>query len=441
MGTGCENFNFARLIELKRDGRELTADQIREIVRRIVAAEIPDYQLSAFLMAVYFRGLSMSETAALTLAMRDSGEVLKFPKTTDSVVDKHSTGGIGDKVSLALVPLLIALGFKVPMISGRSLGITGGTLDKMESIPDLSVNLTSEQIYNQVIEIGGVICGQTPSLVPADRIMYAIRDVTGTVPSIPLIVASIMSKKLAEGLSALVLDVKFGCGTFMKDFDSAFELATQMVEVGRNCGVKTRAIINRMETPLGYAAGNWLEVKEVVEFLNGKQVPDLCELVLELCALLMVETGKSDSLEKAREQAKACLASKTPLKIWEKLIIAQGANLDLYYSKLQRDSTANCVIEVKSPAEGYIVECNAEVIGELIRDLGGCRIAANSKIDHDVGVDMLKKAGEYVKEGDILGRVHFQNPKQTDFVKSRFMQAFKIENNPPPVIPIIARIV
>ena len=441
MKTRCENFNFVRLIELKRDGEELTAEEIREIVRRIVSSEIPDYQLSAFLMAVYFRGLSINETTALTLAMRDSGEVLKFSETANPVVDKHSTGGVGDKVSLALVPLLIALGFRVPMISGRSLGITGGTLDKMESIPGLSVNLSTEQIYKQVMEIGGVICGQTPRLVPADRRMYSLRDVTGTVPSIPLIVASIMSKKLAEGLSALVLDVKFGSGTFMKDFDSANQLALQMANVGNNCGVKTRAIISRMDTPLGYAAGNWLEVKEIVEFLNGKSVPDLYELVIEIAALLMIETGKSDSIEKAREQTKECLASKVPLKIWEKLIAAQGADLDLYHKKISQDYTAPCIMEVKSPKEGYITECNAGVIGELIRELGGCRIAADSEINHEVGVDLLKKPDEYIRKGEILGRVHFSNPSQTELVKNRFLAAYKIADNPLERLPLIAKVV
>lgn len=435
------NFNFTKIIELKRDGHELSDEQIREIVKRIVSSEIPDYQVTAFLMAVYFRGLSMRETTTLTLSMRDSGEVLKFPDSSYPVVDKHSTGGVGDKVSLALVPLLIALGFRVPMISGRSLGITGGTLDKMESIPGVSVNLSVDQIYNLVSNVGGVICGQTPSIVPADRILYSLRDVTGTVPSVPLIVSSIMSKKLAEGLSALVLDVKYGCGTFMKTYDSAVNLAEQMVEVGKNCGVKTRAIISRMDTPLGFAAGNWLEIKEVAQFLAGKPVPDLLKLVVELASLLLVETGKSDNLELARQIARECLESKFPLTVWEKLIFAQGANMDEYYKKLNQDTTARYVIEVKSDSEGFITECNAEIIGELIRDLGGCRVLAGSTIDHEVGVDMLKKPGEFVNKGDLLVRVHFQDPARENIVKTRLLNAFKIESDPPETSPLITKII
>ncbi|MCX7872664.1 MAG: thymidine phosphorylase [Verrucomicrobiae bacterium] len=441
MEKAHKNFNFVNLIETKRDGKGLSAEQIEEFVDRLVRNEIPDYQLAAFLMAIYFRGLALEETVALTLAMRNSGERLQFPDFAETVVDKHSTGGVGDKVSLVLVPMLIALGLKVPMISGRSLGITGGTLDKMESIPEVTVELSSEQIYNQVTEIGGVICGQTPMLVPADRIMYSLRDVTGTVPSIPLIIASIMSKKLAEGLSALVLDVKYGCGTFMKDLDSARQLAAQMVKVGKNCGVKTRAIISKMESPLGYSAGNWLEVKEVADVLNGKHVPDLCEITIELAALLLIETGKSENLESAREKAKQCLESKIPLKIWEKLISSQGANLEQYHKKLECDHTTRCVLEVNSEQEGFIAECSAETIGELIRELGGCRIMANSKIDHDVGVDMLKKTGEFVKIGDILGRVHYQNPAQTDFIRNRFLQAFKITKNQPQIQPLISNVI
>src|SRR6266705_3357076 len=262
--------NFLSLIESKREGKILAPEQIQEFIREFTAGKIPDYQMAALLMAIYFRGLDTSETAALTLAMRDSGDVLQFPDDPRALVDKHSTGGVGDKVSLPLAPLLACLGFRVPMISGRGLGITGGTLDKLDSIPGFKTTLPTERIIEIVQEVGCVICGQTERMVPADKILYGLRDVTGTVPSIPLIVASILSKKLAEGLDALVLDVKFGAAAFMPTLEKAQELARAMVALGNDCGVNTRALLTSMDTPVGRAAGNWLEVKEVVACLEGR---------------------------------------------------------------------------------------------------------------------------------------------------------------------------
>jgi pyrimidine-nucleoside phosphorylase len=264
--------NFLSLIEAKREGQALDAAQIEEIVAAFTAGRIPDYQMAAFLMAVYFRGLQRAEVRALTLAMRDSGELLKFPSDPRPLVDKHSTGGIGDKVSLPLAPLLACLGFRVPMISGRGLGITGGTLDKLDSIPGFQTLLPTARIKEIVQSVGCVICGQTASMVPADKALYALRDVTGTVPSIPLIVGSILSKKLAESLDALVLDVKFGRAAFMPTLEKARELARALVTLSNECGVNTRALLTDMDTPLGRAAGNWLEVKESVAYLEGGQV-------------------------------------------------------------------------------------------------------------------------------------------------------------------------
>src|SRR5437870_7777604 len=264
--------HFLSLIESKRDGKTLSPAQIQQFINSYTAGQIPDYQMAAFLMAVYFRGLTKSETRALTLAMRDSGDVLKFPNDPRPLVDKHSTGGVGDKVSLPLAPLLACLGFRVPMISGRGLGITGGTLDKLDSIPGFKTHLPTEKIIQTVQTVGCVICGQTASMVPADKGLYALRDVTGTVPSIPLIVASILSKKLAEGLDALVLDVKFGAAAFMPTLEKARELAQAMVKLGNECGVNTRALLTSMDTPLGRAAGNWIEVKEAVACLEGDLV-------------------------------------------------------------------------------------------------------------------------------------------------------------------------
>src|SRR6266581_1176529 len=302
--------NFLSFIEAKRDGHILTAAQIREIVSTYTAGKIPDYQMAAFLMAVYFRGLNTVETSALTLAMRDSGDMLKFPDDPRPLVDKHSTGGVGDKVSLPLAPLLACLGFRVPMISGRGLGITGGTLDKLDSIPGFKTSLPSDRIIEIVQTVGCVICGQTERMVPADKGLYALRDVTATVPSIPLIVASILSKKLAEGLQALVLDVKFGAAAFMPGEAKARELAKAMVTLGNDCGVSTRALLTRMDAPLGGAAGNWLEVKESVacleiESADAAEYPpaDLRGLVLACAAQLLVQTGTDKTFKAARKKA------------------------------------------------------------------------------------------------------------------------------------------
>src|SRR3954451_1766717 len=252
-GSLCQvlRVNYLSLIEAKRDGQALTAPQIRQTVAAYTAGTIPDYQMAAFLMAIYFRGMDAAETSALTLAMRDSGDVLKFPKDARPLVDKHSTGGVGDKVSLPLAPLLAVLGFRVPMISGRGLGITGGTLDKLDSIPGFKTSLPEDRIIKIVQTVGCVICGQTARMVPADKGLYALRDVSGTVPSMPLIVSSILSKKLAEGLTALVLDVKYGAAAFMPTIDQARKLARAMVTLGNQCGVNTRALLTNMDTPLG----------------------------------------------------------------------------------------------------------------------------------------------------------------------------------------------
>ena len=294
----------------KREGKTLAPEQIQEFIREFTAGKIPDYQMAAMLMAIYFRGLNTTETTALTLAMRDSGDVLKFPKDTRPLVDKHSTGGIGDKVSLPLAPLLACLGFRVPMISGRGLGITGGTLDKLDSIPGFKTLLPAEKIVAQVQKVGCVICGQTDTMVPADKKIYALRDASGTVPSIPLIIASILSKKLAENLDALILDVKFGCAAFMQTKSDARKLAKAMVALGNECGTNTRAILTDMNTPLGRAAGNWLEVKESVACLEcacdrqrkARPLHDLRELVIDSAAHLLVQTRK---IQIARRCARA----------------------------------------------------------------------------------------------------------------------------------------
>lgn len=447
--------NFISLIEQKRDAQELSAQQITQIVSAYVAGQIPDYQMAAFLMAIYFRGLSIQETTALTLAMRDSGEVLHFPTDTRPLVDKHSTGGVGDKVSLALAPLLACLGFRVPMISGRGLGITGGTLDKLESIPRFNTLLSPDKITRIVQSVGCIICGQTDRMVPADKKLYELRHLTGTVPSIPLIVASIMSKKLAENLDALVLDVKFGRAAFMQTKADARKLATALVQLGNKCGVNTRAILTDMNSPVGRAAGNWLEVKEAVELLNcrptkpfsqstssvAQRLDDLHTLVLSCAAHLLVQTGKASSIKSAFKLAENCLNSGAPRRKWDEMLVAQGADLDAFNKKLVLDHTAPVVWELKAKRAGFVSKCDARLIGEVIRDLGGSRLTKESKVNHDVGVDKLAKPGDKVNVGTVLCRVHAATAADAESAAAKLECAFEISSDLPRQAKLIAAVI
>jgi pyrimidine-nucleoside phosphorylase len=453
---------FLSLIEAKRDGHNLDPAQIKESISAYTAGKIPDYQMAALLMAIYFRGLTGAETSALMRAMRDSGDVLRFPDDPRPLVDKHSTGGIGDKVSLPLAPLLACLGFRVPMISGRGLGITGGTLDKLDSIPGFNSLLATERIVEIVQTVGCVISGQTARMVPADKAIYALRDATATVPSIPLIVASILSKKLAESLNALVLDVKFGSAAFMPTVEKARELGHALVTLANESGVKTRALLSNMETPLGRAAGNWLEVKESVACLEGNllgtrstasqsggkvtdavaRVPtDLKELVLACAAHLLVQTGKARTIDAALKQAGDCLASGKPREKWNEMLAAQGADLAAFNRKLALDHTAPVVVELKAPASGFVSRCDARILGEVVRDLGGGRYTKESGINYDVGVDALAKPGEAIRVGGVLTRIHAADHVQADAACARLKAAFDISTQPIAPKPLIAEII
>lgn len=438
--------NFLGLIEAKRDGKTLDAAQLEAVVASYTSGEIPDYQMAAFLMAVFFRGLNTTETRALALAMRSSGEVLEFPEDPRPLVDKHSTGGVGDKVSLPLAPLLACLGFRVPMISGRSLGITGGTLDKLDSIPGFQTLLPKPRILEIVQTVGCVMCGQTTRMVPADKELYALRDVTGTVPSIPLITASIMSKKLAEDLDALILDVKFGAAAFMPTLEKARDLARAMVTLGEECGVHTRALLTRMDAPLGRAAGNWLEVKESVACLepspsDGGAASDLRELVLACAAHLLVQTGKSPSLDAALKQTSACLASGKPREKWNEMLVAQGADLAAFERKLTLDHTAPVVVDLKAPETGYVSRSDARLFGEVIRDMGGGRRTKESVINYDVGVDSILPPGAAVRAGDSLARIHVAGSAQAELATARLETAFEISPHPPVPLPLILEVI
>jgi pyrimidine-nucleoside phosphorylase len=432
--------NFLSLIETKRDGKELLPEQIAEFVRGFTAGQLPDYQVSALLMAIFFRGLSPSETSALTLSMRNSGEVLQLPSDPRPIVDKHSTGGVGDKVSLPLAPLLASLGLRVPMISGRGLGITGGTLDKLDSIPGFQTVLPAERIVEVVQEVGCVICGQTSRMVPADKGLYALRDVTGTVPSQPLIVASILSKKLAEQLDALVLDVKYGAAAFMRDLQSARDLASTMVRLANQCGVKTRALLTRMDTPLGAAAGNWLEVRESVACLDGKGPEDLRSLVIECAAHLLMLVGGRSSISEARQEAADCLASGAPRRKWNEMLAAQGADLDAFHRRMELDSIAFATVNVVADSPCWIAACDARIVGEVVRDIGGGRITKDSRIDYSVGVDQILKPGTEVQRGTPLARVHASSKDAAESAAQRVRQAFKISIESPRPAELITEV-
>ncbi|MBW3636608.1 MAG: thymidine phosphorylase [Armatimonadetes bacterium] len=425
--------NFLSLLESKRDGAVLSEAQLQSIIAATVAGEIPDYQLSAFLMAIYFRGLIPQETRTLTLAMRDSGEVLSFPDDGRPVVDKHSTGGVGDKVSLPLAPLLACLGFRVPMISGRGLGITGGTLDKLESIPGFRTNHSRENIVEIVQNVGCCIVAQSEKMVPADKKLYALRDVTATVPSIPLITASILSKKLAEGLDALVLDVKWGRAAFMQRKNDARELLKVIVGLGNACGTPTQAFLSDMNSPLGRTAGNWLEVVETISLLETRRIEDiptgqdqdLCFNVIECAARLLVMTKKVVDLSDAKNKATEVLFSGAPRQKWNEMLVAQGADLAAFEAKLRAPSPVY-ETEICAEQSGVVRDVDARIIGEIVRDLGGGRLEANSILNLEVGFLQMKKWGEPIEKGEPLALLRAENEAAANAVLERARAAWEI---------------
>lgn len=389
------------LIERKRDGGALVADEIRALIRAYTDGELPDYQMSALAMAVFFRGMSLEETTALTAAMQHSGRVLEWPADAPPRVDKHSTGGVGDKTSLVLAPLLACDGLWVPMISGRGLGLTGGTLDKLESIPGFRTRLDIGELQEVVARLGCAMVGQTADLCPADRKLYALRDVTATVPSIPLITASILSKKLAEGLDCLVLDVKFGSGAFMTTEAAARELADSLVEVGRALGVAARVRLNPMEEPTGEAAGNALEVVECVRCLQGGGPPDLEALVLDLAC----EVSHSP-----RSVHAARLRNGEAWQKFQALVAAQGGEVEAL-ERLAEVHAAPVIVDLPSPASGVLRRLDAGIVGRTLVALGAGRAKATDAIDPAVGVDRMVKTGTPVRAGEALLRVHARTPE------------------------------
>lgn len=406
------------LIARKREGEELPEEEIRQLIAGFTAGSVPDYQMSAFAMAVFFKGMSAAETAALTRAMMESGDRFHHPAGHPPVVDKHSTGGIGDKVSLVLAPLVAAAGCWVPMVSGRGLGITGGTLDKLESIPGFKVGLDMDEAARQLGRLGVVMMGQTERFCPADKRLYALRDVTGTVPSIPLITASIMSKKLAESPDRLVLDVKFGSGAFMPTRKDAEALAAAMVAVGGHAGVEVHTLVHPMNEPTGRTVGNALEVVEALECLDGGGPPDLRAIVLDLSEAI---AGVS------REHLERLLDDGSARRLFDELVAAQGGDpADL--PRLARIHHASVIREMPAPAAGTVERVDAGLVGQAALQLGAGRARATDGVDFAVGFDQLVKVGETVHHGQPLCRIHARTAVDFDMAEALMERAIFINS-------------
>lgn len=396
------------LIEKKRDGKALTSEEIHFIIENYTNGNIPDYQMSALLMAIYFRGMTYEESSELTKAMIQTGETIDLSNIKGIKVDKHSTGGVGDKTTLLLGPLVASVGVYVPKMSGRGLGHTGGTIDKLEAIEGFHVELSKEKFISQVNENYLAIIGQSKELVPADKMLYSLRDVTATVNSIPLIASSIMSKKIASGADKIVLDVKVGTGAFMKELDDARQLAKNMVAIGNNVGRKTIAIISNMDQPLGHAVGNALEVKEVIETLKGNGPADLTELTLELGSYMVVLAEKAETKEEAKTMLEDNLHNGKALNIFKKFIQNQGGN-EKIVEEPHLLPKATYEIEMKAEKSGFVSKLIADEIGKAAMMLGAGRETKDDIIDPAVGVTVHKKLGDEVEEGERIFTIHANN--------------------------------
>jgi pyrimidine-nucleoside phosphorylase len=424
------------LIKAKRDGHPLSPGSIRDFIAAYTRGEVPDYQMSALCMAVVFRGLNAQELGAWTQAMLESGEILDLSATPGVKVDKHSTGGVGDKVSLSLAPLAAACGVPVPMISGRGLGHTGGTLDKLESIPGFRVDLSVADYRRLVRDVGACLIGQTSTLAPADKKLYALRDVTATVDCLPLIASSIMSKKLAEGIDALVLDVKVGSGAFMKRLEDARALARTMIALGTAMNRKVTALLTDMDQPLGRTVGNALEVVEAVEMLRGRAPEDYTEVTLALTAEMLVLGGKAATPRQAREQLVRAVEDGSALRKLKDIVQAQGGDpraIDDYSLLPQARATR----DVEASRDGFVTAIDTEAVGLAAVALGAGRQRVDSRIDPAVGFTLLRKVGEPVKAGEPVVRVHYNQQAPLQDVLERLRAAYSFGAEKPAPRPLI----
>lgn len=423
------------IIERKKEGKKLTEEEISFFVKGIVDGSVPDYQASAFLMAVVFRGMDEEETSYLTKWMMNSGDVLDLSDIPGIKLDKHSTGGVGDKTSLSLMPLVASFGCKVAKMSGRGLGHTGGTLDKMESVPGTNVYLSEEAFKKQVRDIGIAIAGQTSEIDPADKKLYALRDVTSTVESIPLIASSIMSKKLASGSDAILLDVKYGKGAFMKDVPSARALATLMIKIGRRLGKDVRAIISGMEEPLGKAVGNALEVKEAIATLKGEGPSDFVELVENAGAILLNQGQVAKDLEEGKKLIREAIDSGQGLAKLKELFAAEGGDAS-YIDHPEKFPTAAYEFEIRAKEGGFVEEIDSLSIGHAAMLLGAGRSRAEDNIDFAAGIYLEKKVGDEVAPGEVLARA-YSNKGAVKEALEEIEGAYVIAAERPPVLPLI----
>ncbi len=429
------------LIAKKRDGERLTTEEIAEMIRLYTAGEIPDYQMSAMCMAILFRGMDDGEILDLTMSMMRSGETLDLSPIRGVKADKHSTGGVGDKTSLVLCPMVAACGVKIAKMSGRGLGHTGGTIDKLESFPGFVTGISEERFFDNVNRIGIAIAGQTAEVCPADKKLYALRDVTGTVPSIPLIVSSIMSKKLAAGADVIVLDVKCGSGAFMKTAEQARELAEGLTRVGRLAGRKCAAVITDMDEPLGFAVGNALEVKEAIDVLAGRtEAGELLELCLTLGSFMLSLGGLAADEEDARAKLKATIADGSALGKLAAMVEAQyGDPRAVYDTSLL--PAASVTREVPSEASGYVAHIEAEDVGLVSMHLGGGRATKESAIDLAVGVVLKKKVGDRVEAGESLGTIHASDAQKAAEAAALLQKCYTLSAAPVEKAPFIKGVV
>lgn len=415
--------NPVTIISKKRDGQQLDPKEIGQFVQGYTAGNIPDYQMAALAMAIFFQGMDSDETTELTLQMLNSGAMLHWNDATVPKVDKHSTGGVGDKVSLILAPLLAACGLQVPMLSGRGLGPTGGTLDKLEAIPGLRTDLGTRDFQSITERVGCAIVGASTEVAPADRKLYALRDVTATVRSIPLITASILSKKLAEGLDGLVLDVKCGSGAFMKSMDEARRLATSLVSVGRSLNLQTTALVTDMSQPLGTKIGNALEVDEAILTLQGQGPADLMNVTLELGAELLLLAGRNRTLAEARQQLEKAITAGTAFEKFAQMVSAQGGDLEA------PRNVAPCR-ELRPRKTGYLHSLNTEALGWAVIELGGGRKLKTDRIDHSVGLQILARVGDPVSIEQPLMKI-YASQSNADNIRPLLDEAIKISVTPP----------
>lgn len=402
---------FYDIISDKRDKRKLASDDIKYFLESYIDGSLKDYQMAAMIMAVFINGMDSEELGTWAYTMLHSGEVMDFSNIEGLKVDKHSTGGVGDKISIPLAPVLGALGFKVPMISGRGLGHTGGTLDKLESIPGFSVNLDLDGFRDEVKNVGVSLIGQTPEIAPLDKKLYALRDVTGTVESIPLIASSIMSKKMAEGIDGLLLDVKVGNGAFMKTREDAEKLAVTMKGIGEELGKKVTVIFSNMNEPLGYAVGNSLEIIESIEVLKGKYIPQVSELTLRMAAMLLKLHGLTKTIEEGELMAKRTIDDGSALKKLVEIVAYQGGDVNAVndYSLMP---AAKYSVEIKSEMDGFINGINALNMGKALVQLGGGRVKKEDDVDPAVGFILNRKVKDTVKKGDTLYTVYYNSEEK-----------------------------